>query len=135
MDKGYTIGQIASHVGVTVDTIRVYERYGLIEKPQRRPNGYRHYSKQFITRISFIKWAKVSGFTLKEIKELLAIDIEKSSSYACKEALHHVEIKLSVIEKKIKVLVQFKKALKSIINNCDTTGTNCPILEALKKIK
>jgi MerR family copper efflux transcriptional regulator len=55
---------------VTVDAVRVYERQGLIEVPERRSNGYRHYSKKFVRRINFIKWAQTLGFTLKEIKEL-----------------------------------------------------------------
>lgn len=133
MSEGYTIGQIASCSGVTIDTIRVYERYGLIETPERRSNGYRHYPKRSIKRIHFIKWAQTLGFTLKEIKELLAI--EHSSSDACEEAFRQVESKLSIIERKLKGLIQFKEALKSIIQTCDSTGENCPVLEALEQIK
>lgn len=133
MQEGYTIGQIASCSGVTVDTIRVYERRGLIEAPERRSNGYRHYSKLSIKRINFIKWAQALGFTLKEVKELLAIKC--SSSHACEEVFHLVEFKLGIIERKLRGLIQFKEALESIIQTCDTTGENCPILEALERMK
>lgn len=132
MSEGYTIGQIASKSGVTIDTIRVYERQGLIEAPERRSNGYRHYPGRTIKRIHFIKWAQALGFTLKEINELLAI--ERPSAHACKEASRLAEYKLSIIENKLKVLLQFKEALESIINTCDTTGKNCPVLEALKQM-
>lgn len=134
MGEGYTIGQIASCSGVTIDTIRVYERHGLIEAPERRSNGYRHYPKQSIKRIHFIKWAQTLGFTLKEVKELLAID-RSSSSYACEEAFRLVEFKLGIIEKKLKGLIQFKEALGSIIQTCDRTGENCPVLEALERME
>lgn len=133
MGEGYTIGQIASCSGVTVDTVRVYERHGLIEAPERRSNGYRHYPKRSIKRINFIKWAQALGFTLKEVKELLAI--ERSSSYACEEACHLVEFKLGIIERKLRGLIQFKEALELIIQTCDTTGENCPVLEALKRME
>lgn len=133
MSEGYTIGQIASCSGVTVDTIRVYERYGLIESPERRSNGYRHYPKRSIKRINFIKWAQALGFTLKEVKELLAI--EHSSSHACEEAFRLVEFKLGIIERKLRGLIQFKEALESIIQTCDTTGENCPVLKALERIE
>lgn len=131
--EGYTIGQIASCSGVTIDTIRVYERQGLLETPERRSNGYRHYPKRSIKRINFIKWAQALGFTLKEIKELLAI--ERSSYHACEEACRQVKFKLDIIERKLRGLIQFKDSLESIIQTCDTTGENCPILEALGQME
>jgi DNA-binding transcriptional MerR regulator len=134
MVEGYTIGQIASYAGVTIDTIRVYERYGLIEAPERRPNGYRHYPKQSIKRIHFIKWAQALGFTLKEVKELLSIE-RSCTSQACKELCCRVESRLDIIEKKLRVLTQFKEALESIIQTCDTTGENCPVLKALEQME
>ena len=133
MGEGYTIGQIASFSGVTIDTVRVYERHGLIEAPERRSNGYRHYPKRSIKRINFIKWAQALGFTLKEVKELLAI--ERSSSQACEEANRLVEFKLGIIERKLRGLIQFKEALESIFQTCDTTGENCPVLEALERMR
>jgi DNA-binding transcriptional MerR regulator len=133
MREEYTIGQIAFFSGTTVATIRFYENHNLIETPKRWPNGYRYYPRQYIKRINFIKWAQALGFTLKEIKELLAID--HSSSSACEEAYHLVESKLLIVEKKLRDLIQFKRALESIIKTCDTTDENCPVLEALEQME
>lgn len=134
MKEGYTIGQVASCSNVTVDTVRVYERQGLIEVPERRSNGYRHYSKEYVRRINFIKWAQTLGFTLKEIKELLAI--RRPSTHACEEIMHRLESKLNIVERKLKGLLRLKGALGSIIQTCNiTTGEHCPILEALERME
>lgn len=128
--QGYTIGQIASYSGISVDTVRVYERQGLIKIPERRANGYRHYSKEYLKRINFIKWVKTLGFTLREIKELL--DISRPSTHACKDIRDRLESKLDIIEKKRKELLCFERALELVIQTCDTTkGKECPILKAL----
>ena len=128
--QGYTIGQIAFYSGISVDTVRVYERQGLIEIPERRSNGYRHYSKEHLKRINFIRWVKTLGFTLKEIKELL--DIPRSSTHACKEIRNRLESKLNIIEKKRKELLYFKRTLGLVIQTCDKTkGEECPVLKAL----
>ena len=134
MREGYTIGQVASCSGVTIDAVRVYERQGLIEVPERRLNGYRHYSKKSVKRINFIKWAQALGFTLKEIKELLVIP--RSSNHACKEIRHRLESKLNIIEKKRQDLLRLKRALGSVIQTCDMSqGEHCPVLEALEQIE
>lgn len=132
MREGYTIGQVASYSGVTVDTVRVYERQGLIEIPGRRSNGYRHYTKEYVRRINFIKWAQTLGFTLNEIKELLFISC--SSNHACKEIRNRLESKLNTIEKKRRDLLRLKRALESVIHTCDLSqGKHCPVLEALEQ--
>lgn len=134
MREGYTIGQVASCSGVTVDTVRVYERQGLIEIPERRSNGYRHYSKEYVRRINFIKWSQTLGFTLNEIKELLFIP--RPSEHACKEIRHRLESKLNIIEKKRKELLRLQKALGSVIQTCDMSqGEHCPVIEALEQIE
>lgn len=130
MREGYTIGQVASCSGVSTDTIRVYERQGLIEVPERRSNGYRHYSKEAVRRINFIKRAQALGFTLKEIKELLAI--RRSSTHACEDVQQQLESKLNIVEGKLKDLLRLKSALESVIQTCHmTTDEHCPVLEAL----
>lgn len=134
MREGYTIGQVASYADVTVDTVRVYERQGLIEIPVRRSNGYRHYTKEYIRRINFIKWAQTLGFTLNEIKELLFIP--RPSAHACKEIRYRLESKLNIIEKKRKELLRLTRALGSVIQTCDMSqGEHCPIIEALEQIE
>ncbi|MBL8677457.1 MAG: heavy metal-responsive transcriptional regulator [Alphaproteobacteria bacterium] len=134
MREGYTIGQVASCSGVTVDTVRIYEHRGLIEIPERRANGYRHYSKKSIRRINFIKWAQALGFTLKEIKELLALS--RSSTHACEEVRHRLELKLDAVERELKKLLRLKGALGSVLQTCNKTrGEHCPVLEALEQIE
>lgn len=134
MREGYTIGQVASYSDVTVDTVRVYERQGLIEIPERRFNGYRHYTKEYVRRINFIKWSQTLGFTLKEIKELL--NISRPSTNACKEIRDRLEDKINTIEKKRKDLLRLKHALRSVIQTCDMSqGKHCPVLEALEQIE
>ena len=134
MREGYTIGQVAIYSGVTVDTVRVYERQGLIEIPVRRSNGYRHYTKDYVKRINFIKWAQTLGFTLNEIKELLYLP--RPSPHGCKEIRDRLESKLNTIEKKRRDLLRLKRALGSVIQTCDMSqGKHCPVLEALEKIE
>jgi DNA-binding transcriptional MerR regulator len=134
MREGYTIGQVASCSGVTIDAVRVYERRGLIEIPERRSNGYRQYSKKSVKRINFIKWAQTLGFTLKEIKELLAISCP--STHACEEIRDRLESKLNVVERELKKLLRLKGALGSVIQTCNMTiGEHCPVLEALEHIE
>lgn len=119
---------------MTVDTIRVYERQGLIEVPERRSNGYRHYSKKSVRRINFIKWAQALGFTLKEIKELLALS--RPSTHACEEVRHRLEFKLNAVERELKKLLRLKGALGSVIQTCNRTqGEHCPVLEALEQME
>ncbi len=134
MLEGYTIGQVASYSGVTVDTVRVYERQGLIEIPERRSNGYRHYTREYVRRINFIKWAQTLGFTLNEIKEILFLP--RHSPHGCKEIRDRLEFKLNTIEKKRSDLLRLKRALWSVIQTCDMSqGKHCPVLEALEQIE
>lgn len=132
MEEGYTIGQVASCSGVSVDTVRVYERQGLIDIPERRSNGYRHYSLNAIKRINFIKRTQTMGFSLKEINDILTI--RRSSTHTCEEVCHQLESKLNVVEEKLKELQRLKNALESAIQNCHTTkDDHCPVLEALER--
>ncbi len=80
--KPLTTGKVARHAGVGVETIRFYEREGLIDKPPRREYGYRQYPQETISRVRFIRRAKKLGVTLKEIKELLSLRASPRSRYA-----------------------------------------------------
>ena len=97
-----TIGQLAKDAGVNIETIRYYERRGLIPEPPRRKSGYRQYGSDFVLRIQFIKRAQELGFSLNEIDELLALRVD--SGTACSEVKHHAEAKIADIEGKIKTL-------------------------------
>lgn len=127
-----TIGQVAREAGVGVETIRFYERVGLLEEPPRRQSGYRQYSPDAVKRIRFIKRAKELGFSLKEIKELLYLRVDTSTS--CGAVKRRAEAKISDIERKVQDLQRMKRALVKLAAACSGRGpiSECPILDALE---
>lgn len=126
-----TIGQLARRVGVHVDTIRYYERRGLLPRSSRRPSGYRQFTDDAVKRIVFIKHAQAVGFTLKEIVELLSLRIEPDTT--CADIRGRVGTKIDEVEKKIEALRRMHKALTRLKSACRGKGPTgeCPILEAL----
>lgn len=131
--KGFTIGQVAKRVGISTDTVRLYERQALIAIPQRAENGYRLYQKNALTQLHFIKRAKAMGFTLKEIGELLAI--KHTVHNTCEEVQHQAEIKLAHVEEKLAELQRLKKALQVLLHTCHEKGhgQDCPLLTLLEQ--
>lgn len=129
--KSLTIGRLAKHAQVNVETIRYYERRGLLPPPPRGDSGYRHYPEDIITRIQFIKGAQVVGFTLKEIGELLSLRVDPKTS--CRDIKRHAEVKVNEIDSKIIALKRMKKALIALKAACKGRGptSECPILEVL----
>ena len=127
--KPLTIGQVAHRSGVGIDTVRFYEREGLLTKPAR--SGYRQFDEKVIARLQFIQRAKELGFTLNEIKELLSLRVDPDTS--CEDAKSRAEIKIADIEGKIRTLHRMKKALVRLTQECCETGSGseCPILDAL----
>ena len=126
------IGQLAKEASVNVETIRFYERKGLIPEPPRRESGYRQYTKNEVARIKFIKRAQELGFTLKEIAELLALRVDPQTT--CAEVKEQAEMKIVQIEEKLRSLEKMKAALVKLAAECDGTGPSsaCPILEYLE---
>jgi MerR family mercuric resistance operon transcriptional regulator len=131
--KLLTIGQIAKLAEVGVETVRFYERQGLIHEPGRKPSGYRQFPEDVIARLRFIKRAKELGFSLKEIKELLALRVDPTTT--CGEVKAQAEAKVVDIEGKIASLLRMKKALVKLTAVCRGQGptSECPILDALQK--
>jgi MerR family Zn(II)-responsive transcriptional regulator of zntA len=128
------IGDLATSVEIDIQTLRYYESQGLLDEPQRLQNGYRDYPQEAIVSLKFIKKAKLVGFTLKEIKELLAIQVTKDE-HTCQEVKNFTQIKLDEISKKIKELNHIKSALKKIHSSCcggNETAAHCSILSALE---
>jgi len=126
-----TIGQLARQAHVNVETIRYYERRGLIAEPARNEAGYRQYSADFVARIRFIKRAQSLGFSLREIGELLALRVE--SRAACEQVQQRAEAKIASIEAKIHALQNMQQTLVRLVAACENnelTG-DCPILDAL----
>ncbi|NLE26812.1 MAG: Hg(II)-responsive transcriptional regulator [Clostridiaceae bacterium] len=128
-----TIGKLAKQCGVGVETIRFYEREGLIEEPQRRDSGYRQYPEETARRVRFIKRAKELGFTLKEIRELL--DLRLDGEQACDEVRSLAEAKIADIEEKIALLQRMRTTLGELVVACKSNKKTepCPILRAIEK--
>lgn len=128
---GLTIGQLAKKARVNIETVRYYERRGLIPEPPRSEAGYRKYPQSDVARILFIKRAKELGFSLKEIGELLFLRIDPDTT--CGDIVIKAELKITEIEKKIQTLQRMAKALSDLMKSCNGTGptSDCPILEAL----
>lgn len=126
-----SIGKIAKRAGVSVETMRFYEREGLIEEPARKESGYRQYMETDVKRLVFIQHAKGLGFSLKEIKDLMSLRANpKTTSKQIKLA---AQSKLDDIEEKIKMLQGMRRSLKSLVDKCPGKGptSDCPILDAL----
>jgi len=128
-----TVGQLAKSAGVGVETVRFYERKGLLAEPDRKPSGYRHYDDEVVKRLRFIKRAKELGFTLNEIKELLSLRLDPTTT--CADVKKRSEEKIDDIEAKIRTLQRMKRALVKVTKACSGRGgtSECPILEALDK--
>jgi MerR family mercuric resistance operon transcriptional regulator len=129
--KPLTIGQVARLAGVGVETVRFYEREGLLSEPARKASGYRQYTDDVVTRLRFIRRAKELGFSLKEIGELIALRFDSSTS--CAEVKVRARAKLADIETKLKDLQRMKRALSKLTAACSGQGPleQCSILGAL----
>ncbi len=127
-----TIGEVAKRSGIGLETVRFYERKGLIEEPPRTDSSYRQYPKDVVSRIRFIKRAKELGFSLKEISELLSLRVDPDTK--CADVRKQTELKRADVGEKIRALQRIKTALKKLAASCVGTGpaSECPILEALE---
>ena len=124
-----TIGSLADEAGVNVETIRYYQRRGLMPEPDRPAHGYRRYGATTVKRVRFIKRAQALGFTLEEIGGLLELD----EAHACAETRELASHKLEAIETKLADLAAMRKALTALLCQCDAGAMkgNCPIIHAL----
>jgi MerR family transcriptional regulator, mercuric resistance operon regulatory protein len=127
--KPLTIGTVARQAGVNVETIRYYQRRGLLREPARPLAGFRPYSEEDIQRLRFIKRAQTLGFTLEEIANLLKLN----DGLHCGEARELAAKKLALIEDRIADLQAMRKTLKELIQECNTGGrpNRCPIIASL----
>lgn len=124
-------GELAKRTGVNVETLRFYEREGLIPEPPRRLSGYREYPAESVQRIRFIKRAQELGFSLAEVKELLALRVRPGLT--CREVRAKAERKVADVRRKIADLKAIERALQKLTASCtgDGPATDCPILEHL----
>jgi Hg(II)-responsive transcriptional regulator len=126
--KSMKIGEVAKRSGVGIETIRFYEREGLLQEPARRPSGYRQYDDSTIHRLEYISRAKELGFTLAEIRDLLELSF--AAHAGCVHIRRRAEAKITDIEDKIRHLQRMKRSLRSIVNRCRTKDSphDCPLV-------
>jgi len=123
-----TIGKLAQELSIHVETIRFYEKKGLIQQPLKPSVGYRHYPDAILKRIRFIQRAQGLGFTLNEIQNLLSL-----SDQPCSQVQTMAEYKLTSVKAKIYDLKRLQQALQQLLSQCrdNTDLSHCPIIDAL----
>jgi MerR family mercuric resistance operon transcriptional regulator len=131
--KPLTIGHLARQVGIHLETVRFYERQGLLPKPPRSASGYRLFPADAAQRLQFIKRAQELGFSLNEIRELLALRTSPRTTSA--EIRKRTEAKIADIEVKIRSLEAMRKSLLKLARSCGGCAplSECPILESLDR--
>ena len=127
-----TSGQLAKQSGVGVETLRFYEREGLLPEPARLASGYRQYPADAVERVQFIRRAQLIGFQLKDIKELLAL--RDASGDDCRDVRAKAVAKLADIDARIKDLETMRAELTRLVAECDGSrpAADCPILTAIR---
>jgi len=126
------IGELSKIAGVSIDTVRYYEKRGLIPQPVRSSSNYRHYTQHDAIRLRFIVQAKELGFTLKEIGQLLEL---RKEGRACVEVRSVAEAKAQEINVKIQKLSFMRQTLLDLAAQCEESSNHdpCPILKSLEK--
>ncbi len=129
--RSLTTGQLAEKTGVSIETVRYYERRGLITEPPRTVSGYRQFPSETAQRIRFIKRAQELGFTLKEIEQLLSI--ADGNGARCEDVYAFTTEKIKEIEEKIQHLQRLRTVLTELAEICPNEGpiAKCPIVESL----
>lgn len=129
MAKELTIGRVAKLAGVNVETIRYYQRRGLLSEPDKPHMGYRRYPADTVHHIRFIKRAQTLGFTLDEVAVLVRLD----DAHACTQTRTLAAHKIHVIDEKLAGLTAMRKALAGLVRQCDTgrSTKRCPIIQVL----
>lgn len=126
-----TIGALAKHAGVGVETVRFYERRGLVRRPARPGSGYRAYPEETVGRLRFIRNAQALGFTLQEIKEMLALRVTAGTS--CAAVRSRAAAKAADVKRRLAQMERLRAALDKLVAACPGRGAlaSCTILEAL----
>jgi len=129
MTNGLTIGKLAAAAAVNLETIRYYQRRGLLEEPPKPLGGQRRYLPATVQRVRFIKRAQALGFTLAEVSELLRFE----ATCACADTRELAVRKLALIDQKVADLVAMRQVLGDLVKQCDTGegGASCPLIEVL----
>lgn len=130
MTEGLRTGELATRAGVNIQTLRFYERRGLLEEPPRQESGYREYPASSVKLVRFIKRAQGLGFSLQEIKDLLAL--RNNGGARCSDVRVTAEDKIADIDSKLKQLDAMRRALALLVDSCRRGQSgHCPLLESL----
>ena len=131
--KTLTIGRLAKEAGVNLETVRYYERRGLLPRPPRSASGYRLFPDEAAGRLRFIRRAQELGFSLAEIRELLSLRVSRTAKRT--DVRRRAEAKIADIAAKIRSLDSMKRALRKLTRACAGCGpiAECPILESLDR--
>jgi Hg(II)-responsive transcriptional regulator len=126
-----SIGQLARAAGVGVETVRFYERKGLLDAPPRKESGYRQYDGDAVERLKFIRRAQMVGFTLKEIQDLLALRDDPDAKRA--DVRDWAAAKVADIDARVRDLLAMRASLVDLLETCEGDGpaSDCPIITAL----
>ncbi len=126
-----TIGRVAKLAGVNVETVRYYQRRGLLAEPDKPHMGYRRYPADIVKHIRFIKRAQALGFTLEEIAELIRLE----EARACAETRALAAHKMQLIDRKLTGLAAMRKTLARLVQQCDRKqpAKGCPIIQVLEQ--
>lgn len=131
MVQKLTIGKVATAAAVNVETIRFYQRRGLLAEPPKAPGGFRYYDEATIARVRFVKRAQALGFSLEEVVGLLALE----QSNACGPTHDAAVRKLHAVEERITDLKRIRSTLKNLVRQCEAgpAAVCCPIIESLAR--
>jgi Hg(II)-responsive transcriptional regulator len=129
-DASIRTGEVAARAGVNIQTLRYYERRGLLKEPPRRASGFRRYPEETVRVIRFIKHAQQLGFTLREIDELLQLREDRDRT--CAQVRRAAEAKIADIDSKLSRLTAVRSALDVLVQSCrNKRARKCPLIEAL----
>lgn len=125
------IGELSEQSGLSCDSIRFYERRGLLSLPSRTPSGYREYSSEAVQRLTFVRKARELGFTLKEVAQLMTLALDQGAG--AKDVHAQALLKMSELDRRISALQEIRENLLRLVEACGGEGvrSQCPILEAL----
>ena len=133
----YRIGELAKQSGLSTHALRYYEKEGLLQASNRTDSGYREYSDSYLQQILFIAQGKNAGFSLDEIRHLMAIRLDKQG-HTCQEVTEITQQKLSQVKQKITELNVIKQGLEKMLDICcggNEAATECSILSLLEPVK
>ena len=138
--RSYRIGEIADHTGVTVETLRYYEKRRLLKVPPRTEGGFRLYSDDVMHQVRFIKQAQSLGLTLHDIQQLITGQQRRSYPPSCRHVRDLLTRRIHDIDSRIKELRSFRRTLREYLVACEQalaakTEPECPTIEALDRPK